>query len=96
LITYADDTAIGFFKKQAFRFVKESPENDWFGYIKPYDGGSLMECFVYQKFRYGCFRERVREQRGMLLGRIKSYFMGERRYDLRVLSELRWRIFGDG
>lgn len=49
-MTYADNSAIGFFKKQGFsRKVKF---RGWVGYIKDYEGGTLMECLVYWEIGY--------------------------------------------
>ena len=28
------------------------PKDRWFGYIKDYDGGTLMECFIYPHMDY--------------------------------------------
>lgn len=44
LLTYADNFAIGYFKKQGFTKDQKMAEYKWKGYIKDYDGGTLMEC----------------------------------------------------
>jgi hypothetical protein len=46
LLTYADFSAIGFFRKQAFEKTVDTAEKEWSGYIKAYEGGALMECRV--------------------------------------------------
>ena len=46
LLTYADNNAIGYFKKQGFSNIPKMPRKRWRGYIKDYDGGTLMECYV--------------------------------------------------
>lgn len=46
LLTYADNFAIGYFKKQGFSKEHELTQEDWKGYIKDYDGGTFMECYV--------------------------------------------------
>ena len=43
-LTYADNYAIGYFKKQGFTKTVGLPPERWVGYIKDYDGGTLMEC----------------------------------------------------
>jgi histone acetyltransferase len=45
-LTYADNFALGYFKKQGFSTEVDSilPEYIWKGYIKDYDGGTLMVC----------------------------------------------------
>lgn len=50
LMTYADNSAIGFFKKQGFTLRPVS--NTWKGYIKDYEGGTLMECKVLRDIQY--------------------------------------------
>ena len=42
-LTYADNYAIGYFKKQGFSKQISQPRDRWFGFIKDYDGGTLME-----------------------------------------------------
>ncbi|KNC46628.1 uncharacterized protein AMSG_03065 [Thecamonas trahens ATCC 50062] len=43
-LTYADDFATGFFRKQGFSAILTLPRNRFEGRIKDYDGGTLMEC----------------------------------------------------
>ena len=45
-LTYADNFALGFFRKQGFTtdFASVLHESFWKGYIKDYDGGTLMIC----------------------------------------------------
>ncbi len=51
-LTYADNFAIGYFQKQGFTSkISMAPER-WVGYIKDYDGGTLMECSIYQTVNY--------------------------------------------
>lgn len=50
LLTYADNSAIGFFKKQGFSLHPRS--TGWQGYIKDYEGGTLMECKIHGDINY--------------------------------------------
>lgn len=43
-LTYADNYAIGYFKKQGFTKEVTLPKLVWMGYIKDYEGGTLMQC----------------------------------------------------
>lgn len=43
-LTYADNYAIGYFKKQGFTKEISQDKSIWMGYIKDYEGGTLMEC----------------------------------------------------
>ncbi|KAF2091239.1 Bromodomain-containing protein [Saccharata proteae CBS 121410] len=51
-LTYADNYAIGYFKKQGFTkdITLEKPR--WMGYIKDYEGGTIMQCSMVPKIRY--------------------------------------------
>mmetsp|Transcript_14518 Transcript_14518/g.35382 ORF Transcript_14518/g.35382 Transcript_14518/m.35382 type:complete len:407 (+) Transcript_14518:487-1707(+) len=51
-LTYADNYAIGFFKKQGFSKEISMPKSRWIGFIKDYDGGTLMECRINHKVSY--------------------------------------------
>jgi histone acetyltransferase len=46
-ITYVDNYAIGYFKKQGFSKSIAMPKGRYFGLIKDYDGGTPMECYVH-------------------------------------------------
>jgi hypothetical protein len=41
-LTYADNFAIGYFKKQGFTKEITYPRERWVGYIKDYDSANLM------------------------------------------------------
>ncbi|CCI47893.1 unnamed protein product [Albugo candida] len=62
-LTYADNYAIGYFKKQGFSKIVSQPKSKWFGYIKDYDGGTLMECLIYPNFNYLRTASLVHKQR---------------------------------
>jgi histone acetyltransferase len=49
---YADNYAIGYFKKQGFTKQVYMNRRRWYGYIKDYDGGTLMECAVNKNIDY--------------------------------------------
>ncbi|OQS54648.1 GCN5 [Ecytonucleospora hepatopenaei] len=49
-MTYADNSAVGFFKKQGFD--SEIVSTMWKKHIKDYDGGTLMECKIYEEINY--------------------------------------------
>ena len=51
-LTYADNYAIGYFQKQGFSKQVVMPKDRWVGYIKDYDGGTLMECYISQTMDY--------------------------------------------
>ncbi|ORD95123.1 transcriptional activator [Enterospora canceri] len=49
-MTYADNSAIGFFRKQGF--TADIQSTAWKGYIKDYDGGTPMECKIHGDMNY--------------------------------------------
>jgi hypothetical protein len=49
-LTYADNFAIVFFKKQGFKMPVTMPRERWAPYIKDYEGGTLMECILSAKW----------------------------------------------
>ncbi|KAI9892122.1 MAG: histone acetyltransferase [Vezdaea aestivalis] len=51
-LTYADNYAIGYFKKQGFTKEITLERQRWMGYIKDYEGGTIMQCSMVPKIRY--------------------------------------------
>lgn len=65
-LTYADSFATGYFKKQGFSDTITLPRNKWAGYIKDYDGATLMECHVHPSLNYLTYGEALKTQRDTL------------------------------
>ena len=65
LLTYADNFATGYFRKQGFTEEITLPTSVWKGYIKDYDGGTMMGCRLYDHLDYrdisSSMRELIRE-----------------------------------
>jgi histone acetyltransferase len=70
-ITYADNYAIGYFKKQGFTKVVQMPKSRYQGLIKDYDGGTIMECYVHPSIDFTRVPEMVRAQREFILQRLR-------------------------
>jgi len=51
-LTYADNLAIEFFKKQGFNQKLFMPEPRWKGYIKDYSGSTMMQCLIHNHIDY--------------------------------------------
>lgn len=51
-LTYADNYAIGYFKKQGFTKEISLSDATWMGYIKDYEGGTIMQCTMLPRMRY--------------------------------------------
>eukprot|EP00741_Cyanophora_paradoxa_P022350 tig00021462_g21578.t1 len=70
-LTYADNDAIGYFEKQGFTKTITLEKDKWFGYIKDYDGGTLMECVIYKCIDYLDIAGMVRKQRAALFEKLR-------------------------
>jgi len=69
-LTYADNYAIGYFQKQGFSKTTSMPKERWVGYIKDYDGGTLMECYIHPAMDYLNVTQIVAKQREYIYDRI--------------------------
>ncbi|KAK7571656.1 hypothetical protein V3481_018867 [Fusarium oxysporum f. sp. vasinfectum] len=52
LLTYANNLAIPYFKKQSFTKEITLDDSIWKGCIKDYEGGTLMQCSMLPRIRY--------------------------------------------
>jgi histone acetyltransferase len=71
-LTYADNFAIGYFKKQGFTKKISLNRKNWHGYIKDYEGGTLMECVIHPRIPYLKIPEMVNMQRRAVYEKIKE------------------------
>mmetsp|Transcript_11176 Transcript_11176/g.33103 ORF Transcript_11176/g.33103 Transcript_11176/m.33103 type:complete len:403 (-) Transcript_11176:60-1268(-) len=71
-ITYADNYAIGYFKKQGFTKTISMPKGRFHGLIKDYDGGTMMECYVHPSIDFTRVPQMIQAQKDFLLGRIRT------------------------
>jgi histone acetyltransferase len=51
-LAYADNSAIAYFQKQGFMEDVSLPESKWIGFIKDYEGATLMQCTMLPSIRY--------------------------------------------
>lgn len=51
-LTYADNYAVGYFEKQGFSKEIQLERSVWAGYIKDYEGGTIMQCTMLPKVDY--------------------------------------------
>ncbi|KAI8137787.1 putative histone acetyltransferase [Fennellomyces sp. T-0311] len=72
-LTYADNYAIGYFKKQGFTTEITLDRRKWVGYIKDYEGGTIMQCTMVPKVEYCRGREILEIQRQAVLEKTKQY-----------------------
>jgi len=71
-LTYADNYAIGYFKKQGFTKEITLDKTIWMGYIKDYEGGTLMQCSMLPKVRYLEAGRMLALQKAAIMRRIKQ------------------------
>ena len=66
LLTYADNNAVGYFSKQGFSKDILLERERWYGFIKDYDGGTLMDCCLDNRIPYTDFPSVIRKQKKAL------------------------------
>jgi histone acetyltransferase len=71
-LTYADNYAVGYFRKQGFSKDITLDRAVWAGYIKDYEGGTIMQCTMVDKVDYLNTRDILLRQREFILERIKE------------------------
>lgn len=71
-LTYADNNAVGYFTKQGFTKEIEMEKERWHGFIKDYDGGTLMECRIDPKLPYIDLPAMIRRQRQAIDEKIRE------------------------
>ncbi|WPK24947.1 hypothetical protein PUMCH_002246 [Australozyma saopauloensis] len=72
-LTYADNYAIGYFKKQGFTKEITLDRLVWTGYIKDYEGGTLMQCSMLpSRLRYLDLGKILLLQKAAIEKKIKS------------------------
>lgn len=72
LMTCADNLAIGYFQKQGFHKEILIPPVLYKGYLKDYEGSTLMECLLHKKVNYNNIVDKIRDRKKELLEIIKS------------------------
>ncbi|BFZ57534.1 histone acetyltransferase [Savitreella phatthalungensis] len=69
-LTYADNYAIGYFKKQGFTKEISLDRSIWVGYIKDYEGGTIMQCTMLPRIRYLDSADILARQKAAILYKI--------------------------
>ncbi|GKY94889.1 hypothetical protein MPSEU_000453800 [Mayamaea pseudoterrestris] len=72
-ITYADNYAIGYFKKQGFTKTITMPKGRYTGLIKEYDGGTPMECYIHPSINFTRINEMLDAQRDFILQHVNRH-----------------------
>ena len=71
-LTYADNYAVGYFRKQGFSKEITLDRAVWAGYIKDYEGGTIMQCQMLPKVDYLAWRDTTAQQREAVLNKIRE------------------------
>jgi histone acetyltransferase len=72
LLTCADNNAVPYFKKQGFSKKITLPFERWQGYIKDYDGVTLMECILHENVDYLNIPMLLKAQKMALVEKMKE------------------------
>lgn len=72
-LTYADNYAIGYFKKQGFTKEITLDKSRWMGYIKDYEGGTIMQCTMLPRVRYLEMGRMLLKQKEAVHAKIRAF-----------------------
>lgn len=72
-LTYADNYATGYFQKQGFTKELTLDKTIWMGYIKDYEGGTLMQCSMVARVRYLEVGRMLLKQKEAVLAKIHTF-----------------------
>jgi len=86
-LTYADNNAIGYFKKQGFHKNIKMPREQFREYIKDYDGGTLMEAEIDSKIDYSNLSEILKQQKDCIVKYNQKFLNIKRKYTYRQFEE---------
>ncbi|KAL6766384.1 HAT3 [Auxenochlorella protothecoides x Auxenochlorella symbiontica] len=79
-LTYADNNAVGYFSKQGFSKTISMEKERWHGFIKDYDGGTLMECHIHPTLPFTDFAGMVLHHKAALEAQVRKYTKGHVQY----------------
>ncbi|TVY42417.1 Histone acetyltransferase [Lachnellula subtilissima] len=71
-LTYADNYATGYFQKQGFTKEITLEKSLWMGYIKDYEGGTIMQCSMLPRIRYLEAGRMLLKQKETVLAKIRA------------------------
>lgn len=71
-VTYADNHAIEYFKKQGFSTTLRIPKDTYKGYIKHYDGGTIMDWYINKYIDFKNISRIMKSQKEFLMNVIAN------------------------
>lgn len=82
LLTYADDSAIGYFQRQGFTLDIGMETKDWdIGFLKYYDSATLMHCAVDMRIDYLEINHQIRLQRATFCKKMRQLSHQHQEYE---------------
>ncbi|KAL3263012.1 hypothetical protein ABHI18_002221 [Aspergillus niger] len=72
-LTYADNYATGYFQKQGFTKEITLDKSIWMGYIKDYEGGTLMQFSMLPRIRYLEVGRMLLKQKACVLAKLRPW-----------------------
>jgi histone acetyltransferase len=91
-LTYADNYAIGYFKKQGFTKEITLDKPKWMGYIKDYEGGTIMQCSMLPRVRYLEQGRMLLKQKEAVYAKIRAFSKSDEVHQ----PPKEWKINGPG
>ena len=86
-LTYADNNAIGYFKKQGFHKNIKMPKEKYKEYIKDYDGGTLMEAEIDAKIDYSNLSEILKQQKDCIVKYSQKFLNVKKKHTYQEFEE---------
>ena len=86
-LTYADNNAIGYFKKQGFHKNIKMPKEKYKEYIKDYDGGTLMEAEIDAKIEYSKLSEILKQQKDCIVKYSQKFLNYKRKHTFQEFED---------
>ncbi|GMH52456.1 hypothetical protein TrST_g5614 [Triparma strigata] len=80
-ITYADNYAVGYFKKLGFSKVISMPRGRYYGLIKDYDGGTMMECHLQSNIPYTSIKAMLKVQQDFVYEKVCETALSHKTYE---------------
>ena len=72
-VTYADNYATGYFKKQGFHMQISMYKERWQPHIKDYEGATVMECYINPNIDYLDIPAMIARQRKAVQDKVYVY-----------------------
>eukprot|EP00953_Heterococcus_sp_UTEX-ZZ885_P041115 20992-Heterococcus_DN1.PRE.1 len=73
ILTYADERALGYFRKQGFKRAIDMAEDRYLGYVKDYEKALLMSCYLHPSMPFTQVKHVMIHQRDFILSRIQQH-----------------------